>query len=78
MRLVVRRVNHDIDDPGMDRRLIPDWEHHAFVTDRYDRPTLAADGWHREHAQVENVIKDLKYHGGLAHLPSGVFAANAA
>src|SRR5918996_2760972 len=78
VRLVVRRVNHEIDDPGLDRRLIPDWEYHAFVTDRYDRPTLAADGWHREHAQVENVIKDLKYHGGLAHLPSGVFAANAA
>jgi hypothetical protein len=78
VRLVVRRVNHDIDDPGVDRRLIPDWQYHAFVTDRYDRPTLAADAWHREHAQVENVIKDLKYDGGLAHLPSGVFAANAA
>jgi Transposase DDE domain group 1 len=78
VRLVVRRVNHEVDDPGAARRLIPDWEYHAFVTDRYDRPTLAADAWHREHAQVENVIKDLKYHGGLAHLPSGVFAANAA
>jgi hypothetical protein len=78
VRLVVRRVNHEIDEPGADRRLIPDWEYHAFVTDRYDRATLAADGWHRAHAQVENVIKDLKYHGGLAHLPSGVFAANAA
>lgn len=40
VRLVVRRVNHDTDDPGMDRRLIVDWEYHAFVTDRYDRPTL--------------------------------------
>jgi hypothetical protein len=78
VRLVVRRVNHEVDEPGVDRRLIPDWEYHAFVTDRYDRATLAADGWHREHAQVENVIRDLKYHGGLAHLPSGVFAANAA
>jgi hypothetical protein len=78
VRLVVRRVNHDIDEPGQDRRLIVDWDYHAFVTDRYDRSTLEADGWHRQHAQVENVIKDLKYHGGLAHLPSGVFAANAA
>lgn len=78
VRLVVRRVNHEIDEPGQDRRLIVDWEYHAFVTDRYDRATLDADAWHRQHAQVENVIKDLKYHGGLAHLPSGVFAANAA
>jgi hypothetical protein len=78
VRLVVRRVNHEIDEPGLDRRLIPEWEYHAFVTDRYDRATLDADAWHREHAQVENVIKDLKYHGGLAHLPSGKFAANAA
>jgi hypothetical protein len=78
VRLVVRRVNHDTDEPGTDRRLTPDWEHHAFVADHHDRPTLQADGWHRAHAQVENVIKDLKHHGGLAHLPSGVFAANAA
>lgn len=78
VRLVVRRVDHEADEPGKDRRLIPQWEYHAFVTDRYDRSTLDADAWHREHAQVENVIKDLKCHGGLAHLPSGVFAANAA
>ncbi len=40
--------------------------------------TLDTDRWHRAHAQVENVIKDLKCQGGLAHLPSGSFAANAA
>ena len=72
------RVNPKAAKPGEDPQLLPDWRHHAFVTDRYATTTLAADAWHRAHAQVENVIKDLKHHGGLAHLPSGVFAANAA
>jgi len=78
VRLIVRRVNPKAAKPGEDPQLLPDWRHHAFVTDRYATTTLAADAWHRAHAQVENVIKDLKHHGGLAHLPSGVFAANAA
>ena len=33
---------------------------------------------HRRHAVVEHPICDLKHHAGLAHLPSGVFTANAA
>jgi hypothetical protein len=33
---------------------------------------------HRRHAIVEHTIADLKHHAGLAHLPSGRFAANAA
>ena len=37
---------------------------------------LEAD--HRRHAEVEAVIRDLKEGAGLAHLPSGRFAANAA
>jgi DDE family transposase len=37
---------------------------------------LKAD--HPRHAEVENVIRDLKYGLGLNHLPSGKFAANAA
>jgi len=78
VRLVVRRVNPKAAKPGEDPQLLPDWRYHAFVTDRYGTTTLDADAWHRAHAQVENVIKELKYHGGLAHLPSGVFAANAA
>lgn len=36
-----------------------------------------AEGQHRGHAIAEQVIADL-YAGSLAHLPSGVFAANAA
>ena len=38
---------------------------------------LAAEATHRAHAVVEQVIADLKA-GPLAHLPSGVFNANAA
>lgn len=78
VRLVVRRVDPKAAKPGEDPQLLPDWRHHAFVTDITATTTLDADDFHRDHAQVENVIKDLKYHGGLAHLPSGVFAANAA
>lgn len=58
--------------------MLADWRYHAFVTDRLAGTTLEVDRWHRAHAQVENVIKDLKCHGGLAHLPSGRFAGNAA
>ncbi|MEX2430494.1 MAG: IS1380 family transposase [Dehalococcoidia bacterium] len=78
VRLVVRRVNPKAAKAGEDPQLLPDWRHHAFITDITATTTLDADAWHRAHAQVENVIKELKHHGGLAHLPSGVFAANAA
>jgi hypothetical protein len=40
-------------------------------------PMLAAEATHRDHAIVEQVIADLK-DSALAHLPSGVFTANAA
>ena len=40
-------------------------------------PMLAAEATHRDHAIVEQVIAELKS-GPLAHLPSGVFTANAA
>ena len=39
---------------------------------------VEADRYHRRHATCELAIRDLKDSGGLAHLPSGVFAANAA
>ena len=42
-------------------------------------PSVAeADRYHRRHATCELAIRDLKGSGGLAHLPSGYFAANAA
>ena len=41
-------------------------------------PAVVVDRYHRRHATCELAIRDLKDSGGLAHLPSGVFAANAA
>ena len=40
-------------------------------------PMLAAEATHRDHAIIEQVIAELK-NGPLAHLPSGLFTANAA
>ncbi len=42
-----------------------------------DRDTVTADKTHRGHAIIEQVHADLK-NSALAHLPSGVFTANAA
>lgn len=39
---------------------------------------VEADLYHRRHAVCELAIRDLKHSGGLAHLPSGRFCANAA
>ena len=107
LRLVVRRSRLT----GAQRKLWPDWRHHAFVTnlnqptaeeaDRHHhtdpdpdtdadtadaerrnaeerRKTVEADRYHRAHAVCELAIRDQKESAGLAHLPSGVFAANAA
>jgi Transposase DDE domain group 1 len=74
MRLIARRVRPT---PGSQLALFCDWDYHAFVTDR-EGDTLRLEADHRRHAEVENVIRDLKYGVGLNHLPSGRFAANAA
>ena len=52
---------------------------HAFftTTDLAILDTVAADKTHRHHAVIEQVHAALK-HSALAHLPSGVFTANAA
>jgi hypothetical protein len=72
-RLIVRRVRNT----GDQQQLFPTWRYHAFVTDRVGTATwLDAD--HRRHAVCELAIRDLKAGAGLAHLPSGHFAANAA
>jgi hypothetical protein len=68
----VRRVkdrNHQ--DP-----LFPVWRYHPFLTDN-DEPTAEADITHRRHAIIETLFSDL-IDGPLAHLPTGVFAANSA
>jgi hypothetical protein len=53
-----------------------DHRYHAVFTDS-PLGLIEAETAHRQHAVVEQVIADLKQ-GPLAHLPSGVFSANAA
>jgi hypothetical protein len=79
-RLVVRRIP-DL-NPGHNsgqETLFDTWRFHAFFTtsDHEMVDTVAADKTHRGHAIIEQVHADLK-HSALAHLPSGMFAANAA
>ena len=76
-RLVVRRVR-DLNKQAADGQdeLFPVWRYHAVFTDSpFER--VQAEGQHRDHAVVEQVFADVTS-GPLAHLPSGVFAANAA
>ena len=79
-RLIVRRIP-DLNPKTShgQETLFDTWRFHAFFTttapDQLD--TVAADQTHRRHALIENVHADLKA-SALAHLPSGVFNANAA
>lgn len=76
-RLIVRRVKrlNPTSASGQDG-LFDTWRHHAvFVTSGFEM--LQAEGQHRGHAIVEQVIADAAA-SALAHLPSGVFTANAA
>ena len=74
VRLVVRRTRLT---ERSQRRLWPDWRHHAFITNTA-LDTIAADQFHRQHAVVELAIRDLKEGTGLEHIPSGHYPANAA
>jgi len=74
VRLIVRRTRPA---PGSQLALLVTYDYHAFITDR-PGATLAVEADHRRHAQIEDVIRDLKYGVGLNHLPSGRFGANAA
>jgi hypothetical protein len=76
-RLIVRRVR-DLNKKaaaGQDE-LFPLWRYHAVFTDS-PFELVQAEGQHRDHAVVEQVFADVTS-GPLAHMPSGVFAANAA
>lgn len=73
-RLIVRR---EPPSPQSRLALFTCFSYHAFLTDR-EGDTLLLEADHRRHAEIENVIRDLKYGLGLNHLPSGRFAANAA
>lgn len=75
-RLVVRRI------PELNKKELPQPTlfdihrfHGVFTTSTLD--TVAADKTHRAHAQIEQVNADLK-DSALAHMPSGLFNANAA
>jgi hypothetical protein len=76
-RLIVRRVR-DLNKQaaaGQDE-LFAVWRYHAVLTDS-PAELVQAEGQHRDHAIVEQVFADVTS-GPLAHMPSGVFAANAA
>jgi hypothetical protein len=73
-RLMVRRTR--LTDRAQ-RRLWPDWRHHAFLTD-LDGPATEVDAFHRGHAEVELAIRDLKEGAGMEHVPSGQIFANGA
>jgi hypothetical protein len=76
-RLLVRRVR-DLNKQaaaGQDE-LFPVWRYHAVFTDS-PFELVQAEEQHRDHAIVEQVFADVTS-GPLAHMPSGVFAANAA
>jgi hypothetical protein len=73
-RLIIRRVHlHAQDDQT---ELFTYWRHFALITNRTEAMHVV-DSEHRQHAQVELVIRDLKDQA-LAHFPSGDYNANAA
>ena len=73
-RLVVRRTR--LVDVAQ-QALFPGWRHHGFLSD-LTGPAVELDRFHRQHATVELAIRDIKEGSGLAHCPSGSFAANGA
>lgn len=73
-RLIVRRVHLHAQE-GQEE-LFAYWRHFAFLTNR-EEDMHTVDAEHRQHAEVELAIRDLKDQA-LAHFPSGSFAANAA
>ncbi len=78
-RLIVRRVperNTAKLANAAQEGLFPLWRYHAIFTTN-PAPLVEAESQHRGHAIIEQVIADLKA-GPLAHLPSGLFQANAA
>jgi orotate phosphoribosyltransferase-like protein len=66
VRLEVRRTR--LSEPAQ-RRLWPDWRHHAFITSDHNISMASADASHREHAVIELAIRDLKRGAGRNHIP---------
>jgi hypothetical protein len=75
-RLIVRRVRDLNKQAAGQDELFPAWRYHAVLTDS-PVELVQAEGQHRDHAIVEQVFADVTS-GPLAHMPSGVCAANAA
>lgn len=76
-RLIVRRIPELNQKAGEGQPTLFDTHRfHAFFTTS-DLDTVTADQTHRRHAIIEQINADLK-DSALAHLPSGVFTANAA
>jgi hypothetical protein len=73
-RLIVRRVHLQAQEDQAE--LFTYWRHFAFITNRTET-MHHVDAEHRQHAQVELVIRDLKDQA-LAHFPSGHYSANSA
>lgn len=73
-RLIVRRVHLHAQQEQTE--LFAYWRHFAFITNRSE-DMHTVDREHRQHAEVELAIRDLKDQA-LAHFPSGSFAANCA
>jgi hypothetical protein len=81
-RLVVRRIpdlNASKNTASGQETLFDIWRFHALFTtvDAEVMDTVSVDKTHRGHAIIEQVHADLK-NSALAHVPSGVFTANAA
>ncbi|HAM27015.1 IS1380 family transposase [Lacisediminihabitans sp.] len=76
-RLVVRRIPelNGFEGDGQPTLFDTHRFHAFFTTSELD--TVTADKTHRQHAIIEQINADLK-DSALAHLPSGVFTANAA
>jgi len=76
-RLVVRRIPELNPFEGAGQPTLFDTHrfHAFFTTSTLD--TVTADKTHRQHAIIEQINADLK-DSALAHLPSGIFTANAA
>lgn len=75
-RLVVRRIPELNKKKLSQPTLFDTHRFHAFFTTS-TLDTITADQVHRRHAIIEQVHADLK-NSALAHLPSGIFTANAA
>jgi hypothetical protein len=52
------------------------WQYHVFVTNDESAPAAELVGWHLQHADMENRIKEHKSGLGLEKFPTGRFHAN--